>query len=40
MISDEPRPAKIYLIQLCAQQRHLSDCTDAHLNQNISFPLQ
>ena len=22
MSSDEPRPAKIYLIQLCAQQRH------------------
>ena len=40
MILDEPRPAKIYLIQLCAQQRHISDCTDAHLNQNFSFPLQ
>ena len=26
MSSDEPRPAKIYLIQLCAQQRHMSDC--------------
>ena len=40
IISDEPRPAKIYLIQLCAQQRHISDCTDAHLNQNLCFPLQ
>ena len=28
MSSDEPRPAKIYFIQLCAQQRHRSDCTD------------
>ena len=40
MISDEPRPAKIYLIQLCAQQRHISDCFDMHSNQNLSFPLQ
>ena len=36
--SDEPRPAKIYFIQLCAQQRHISDCTDAHSNQNPSCP--
>ena len=40
MSSDEHRPAKIYLIQLCAQQRHISDCTDAHSNQNLSSPLQ
>ena len=40
MISDEPRPAKIYLIHLCAQQRHISDCTNAHSKQNLSFPLQ
>ena len=40
MISDEPRPAKIYMIQLCAQQRHIPDFTDVHSNQNISFPLQ
>ena len=40
MSSDEPRPAKIYLIQLGAQQRHISDCTDAHSNQNCSCPLQ
>ena len=39
MSSDEYRPAKIYFIQLCAQQRHISDCTDAHSNQNISCPL-
>ena len=38
--SDEPRPANIYLIQLCAQQRHISDCTDAHSYQNLSCPLQ
>ena len=38
--SDEPRPGKIYLLQLCAQQRHISDCTDAHSNQNLSCPLQ
>ena len=40
MSSDEPRPAKIYLIQLCTQQRHIPDCTDAHSNQNFSCPLQ
>ena len=40
MSSDEPRPAKIYFIQLCAQQRHRSDCTDAHSNQNLSCSLQ
>ena len=40
MSSDKPRPAKIYLIQLCAQQRRISDCTDAHSNQNLSCPLQ
>ena len=28
-----PRLAKIYLIQLYAQQRHISDGTDAHSNQ-------
>ena len=40
MSSDEPRPAKINKIQLCAQQRHISDCTDAHSTQNLSYPLQ
>ena len=35
--SDEPCPAKIYFIQLCAQQRHRPDCKDAHSNQNLSF---
>ena len=40
MSSDEPRPAKIYFIQLCAQQRHRSDCMNAHSNQNLSCSLQ
>ena len=40
MRSDEPRPAKIYFIQLCAQQRHRSDCAVAHSKQNLSCPLQ
>ena len=39
MSSDEYRPAKIYFIQLCAQQRHISSCMDAHSNQNLSCPL-
>ena len=39
MNSDEYRPAKINFIQLCAQQRPISDCTDAHSNQNLSCPL-
>ena len=30
MSSDEPRPAKIYFIQLGAQQWHIPDCTDAY----------
>ena len=29
MSSDEPRPAKISFIQLCAEQRHISDCACA-----------
>ena len=28
MSSAEPRPAKIYFIQFCAQQMHRSDCMD------------
>ena len=40
MSSDEPRPVKIYFIQLCAQQRRISDCTDAHSDQKLSCPLQ
>ena len=31
MSSGEPRPVKIYFIQLCAQQRHRSDCADARM---------
>ena len=40
MSSAEPRPAKIYFIQFCAQQMHRSDCMDAHSNQSLSCPLQ
>ena len=35
MSSDEPRPAKIYFIQLCAQQRHISKILVVRCSDNL-----